>query len=619
MHNNNVVTVPTSSYTLTEEPSLVETPLEKVEATSVPSASAALAALAALATSSCGGGSGGGSAAISSTPNTISSAASSSSSGLTSSVSSSASSVAPEPFYNEAEAARFLLQTQFTATDEEILAVRTLGFNAWLTSQFNAPIDQTGAQWLAANGHTTANNTGNYFNPVYGDWMAWNQLLTGSGQVRKRLSLALSEFFVVSLSPIDGFWPPMLIAGYWDLLNAKAFDNFRNLLEDISLNPAMGFFLNTKGNLKEDTATGRQPDENYAREVMQLFSIGLYELNIDGTVKTNAEGDPIETYTQSDITNLARVFTGYDWDYSKVTYQNGFEDYPVPSTQFTSGRMKFDANKHSRLAVSFLGTNIPANTSGAEALRIALDTLFNHANTGPFFAKQMIQRLVTSNPSPAYVQRVATAFNDNGSGVRGDLKAVWRAILTDTEARTLTNNNIAGKLREPIVRLAQIARTFNVYSTNGKWEIYDLSNADTGLGQAPLRSPSVFNFFRPGYVPPNTALANQALLAPEFQLHNETSTAGYINFVTNFIRNGYSDVRVTPAVIEPLALDTKALVEWLNLHLTANQLSTATINIIQNALESIKITSPRSIIEINNRLYAAILLVVASPEYLIQK
>src|SRR5690606_31387713 len=147
--------------------------------------------------------------------------------------------------------------------DEEIVAVRTLGFDAWLSSQFNAPVDQTGAQWLAENGHTTAKNNGNHFNPVFGDWMAWNQLLTGKGQVRKRLSLALSEFFVVSLSPIDGFWPPMLIAGYWDLLNARAFDNFRTLLEDISLNPAMGFFLNTKGNLKEDAATGRQPDENY--------------------------------------------------------------------------------------------------------------------------------------------------------------------------------------------------------------------------------------------------------------------------------------------------------------------------------------------------------------------
>lgn len=593
MHNNNVVEEATNT-----RPVLEETP----PALPIASSIAAVAGLVALTSNSCGGGGGetkGGGATQSS---------------------SVASSVAPQPQITKTEAARFLLQAQFTATDEEILAVQTAGYTAWLTAQFNAAIDQTGAQWLAASGHTTPNDKDNYFNPVYGDWMAWNQLFTGTGQVRKRLALALSEFFVVSLNPIDGFWPPMLIAGYWDLLNAKVFDNFRNLLEDISLNPAMGFYLNTKGNLKEDVASGRQPDENYAREIMQLFSIGLYELNLDGTIKTNAQGNPIETYVQSDITNLARVFTGYDWDYSKITQQNtAFETYPIPTTEFTSGRMAFDATKHSNLAVSFLGTNIPANTPGADALRIALDTLFNHANTGPFFCKQMIQRLITSNPSPAYVQRVATVFNNNGSGVRGDLKAVWRALLTDTEARTLPSSNIAGKLREPIVRLTQIARTFNVSSTNGKWEIYDLSNADTALGQAPLRSPSVFNYFRPGYVPPNTVLATQALLAPEFQLHNETSIAGYINFVTFFIKSGYSDVKVNLSAIEPLATDAKALVEWLNLHLSANQLSTATTDLIQQALEANPVTSLSFSNAKYDRLYAAILLVAACPEYLIQK
>lgn len=598
MHNNNVVDAPIAK----SQASVAET-----LPTSIPTLSSAvgLAGLVALANSSCGGG-GGGSGGTST--------------GGGNQTSSVASSIAPQLLYTKTEAARFLLQAQFTATDEEILAVRTSGYDAWLNSQFTAAIDQTGAQWLTANGHATPTEKGNYFNPVYGDWMAWNQLFTGTRQARKRLALALSEFFVVSLSPIDGFWPAMLIAGYWDLLNAKVFDNFRNLLEDISLNPAMGFYLNTKGNLKEDVASGRQPDENYAREIMQLFSIGLYELNLDGTVKTNAQGNPIETYVQSDITNLARVFTGYDWDYSKVKQQNtSFENYPIPTTEFTSGRMAFDANKHSNLAVSFLGTTIPANTSGADALRIALDTLFNHANTGPFFCKQMIQRLITSNPSPAYIQRVATVFNNNGAGVRGDLKAVWRAILTDTEARTLPTNKTAGKLREPIVRLTQIARTFNVRSSNGKWEIYDLSNADTALGQAPLRSPSVFNFFRPGYVPPNTALATQGLLAPEFQLHNETSTAGYINLVSYFIKSGYSDVQLDLNAIDSLATDAKALVEWLNLHLSANQLSTATTDLIQQALEANPVTSSSSNSAKYDRLYAAILLVAACPEYLIQK
>ena len=195
--------------------------------------------------------------------------------------------------------------------------------------------------------------------------------------------------------------------------------------------------------------------------------------------------------------------------------------------------------------MNFLGTNIPANTPGPEALRIALDRLFNHANVGPFFARQMIQRLVTSNPSPAYVGRVAAAFANNGSGVRGDLRAVWTAILTDDEARTRPggSDTMSGKLREPVVRFVQWARTVGVSSTNGEYEIYDLSGSDTALGQSPLRSPSVFNFFRPGYVPPNTAIATAGKQAPEFQLLNETTTAGYINFLQWVTRGGYNDVQ----------------------------------------------------------------------------
>ena len=555
----------------------------------------------ALTASACGGDNGG--------------------SGIGNSSNSSASSSSSVTLqYTSTEAARFLLQAQFSATDVEITALRSSSYTAWLTTQFNTSIAQTGTAWLSANGHGTPDASGNYFNPSFGDWMAWNQLMSGDGQLRKRLSLALSEFFVVSLSPIDGFWPPYLIAAYWDMLNVNVFGNYRTLLEEVTLNPAMGFYLNTKGNLKEDSATGRQPDENYAREVMQLFSIGLYELNLDGTPKTNSQGKPIETYGQPDISNLAHVFTGYDWDYSQVTYQmTSFQTNPIPTTQFTQGHMKFDASKHSNLVVNFLGTTIAANTTGASALKSALDTLFNHANTGPFFAKQMIQRLVTSNPSPAYVSRVATIFNNNGAGVRGDLKAVWLAILTDTEALTLPSSTTAGKLREPMVRLAQIARTFNVSSSTGKWEIYDLSNADTALGQAPLRSPSVFNFFRPGYVPPNTALAAQALVAPEFQLHNETSTAGYINFISNFINNGYADVKLDLSSLESLATDSTALLASLNLHLTASQLSTNTLQLMQTALDVNPVTSSSSTTDKYNRLYAAILLVVSCPEYLIQK
>ena len=456
--------------------------------------------------------------------------------------------------------------------------------------------------------------------------MIWNQLLAAPDQLRKRMALALSEFFVVSLTPIDGFWPPYMIATYWDLLVANVYGNFRTLLEKITLNAAMGFYLNTRGNLKEDATTGRQPDENYAREIMQLFTIGLYELNLDGTNKLDSMGNPKETYTQSDISNLARVFTGYDYDYSRVTSTTVSDlNYPISSNHFALDPMRFDANKHSNLAVNFLGTTIAANTAGATALKTALDTLFNHPNVGPFFGKQMIQRLVTSNPSPAYVQRVASIFNNNGSGVRGDLKAVWTAILTDPEARATptTADTFGGKLREPILRFVQWARLAEMATTNAasatQYEIYDLSASESALGQSALRSPSVFNFFRPGYTPPNSSIGSSGKLAPEFQIVNETSVAGYINFMQWATLGGYNDVKPAYTTLIPMAHDLPTLLSWLNLHLCANQLSTATITSIQTALATFGVTQSATDNTKKLLVGTACYLIVICPEYLVQK
>jgi uncharacterized protein (DUF1800 family) len=524
---------------------------------------------------------------------------------------------------NDTEAARFALHAQFSVSDADLATLKTDGYNAWLSARYAEPLGQTGVAWLDAQGHNSITAEQRYFWPQFGDWMIWNQLLAGPDQMRKRAALALSEYFVVSLSPIDGFYPPYVIGAYWDLLTANAFGNFRELLERITLNAAMGFFLNTKGNLKED-ANGRQPDENYAREVMQLFTIGLYELNPDGTHRLDPNGQPIETYGQSDITNLARVFTGYDWDFisnggssTPVSWVN----YRIPSTHFASNPMRFRAQDHSALEVNFLGTHIPEDTAGPEALRIALDRLFNHDNTGPFFARQMIQRLVTSNPSPEYVERVAAAFANNGANVRGDLKAVWTAILTDEEALAAPTSadTLRGKLREPIVRFVQWARTVGVASTNGWYEIYDTSASDTGLGQSPLRSPSVFNFFRPGYVPPNTAIATANKQAPEFQLVNETTTAGYLNFLLWSTRYAYNDVGPTYAALLLIAHDGAAVLDYLDLHLTANQLSAETRTVISGAIAEFNITAGSSRDAKLNMLASACFLILASPEYLVQK
>jgi uncharacterized protein (DUF1800 family) len=545
---------------------------------------------------------------------------------------------------SDEEAARFLMQSQFAVTDGGLSAVRSATFAAKLQQDFASPQGQTGWDWLEQRGYGVSDTNRYFFTEYPADFMIWNQLFTAPDTLRKRIALALSEFFVVSLQTAEYQWRSHAIAHYWDTLVKNAFGNYRQLLEDITLNPAMGWFLNTKGNQKENTATGRVPDENYGREVMQLFTIGLVQLNPDGTEKTGANGAKLETYTQDDVTNIARVFTGYDFDTSDgVRVQvlkdaGGVEPYTIESRDFARKPMKFDATRHSTLAATFLGTTIPANTAGPAALKTALDTLFNHPNTAPFFARQMIQRLVTSNPSPAYVARVSAAFANNGAGVRGDLKAVWTAILLDDEARNPAKavDPAYGKLREPMLRLVQWGRSFGIGSAAGSWKMFDTNGAADKLGQSPLRSPSVFNFFRPGFVPPNTALAKAQAPAPEFQLVNETTVGGYINYMQGVIRDGiycpeptvpqaaYRNyiIDVTASYASELSLavgDATALVRRLNLILCAGQMSAANQNLIIAALNGTPVTASSTAAQKLDRVAAGVLLVMASADYLIQR
>ncbi len=551
---------------------------------------------------------------------------------------------------NDGEASRFLQQCQLNATTEEIALLRGpsggrgITYAEYLQQQYAKPIGQTGRQWLEARGYGENNRYRYYFQTYPADYMLWKQLFTEQDGMRKRMALALSEFFVVSLESTEYDWRSHGMAYYWDLLNANAFGNFRKLLEDVTLSPSMGFYLNTRGNEKEDEKTGRVPDENYAREVMQLFSIGLYQLNQNGTEKLDANGKKIDVYSQADVTNLARVFTGYDFDTSDnvripALRENGSpEGYTLPSRTFASKPMSFIASRHSNLAVRFLGTSIAANTPGPAALKTALDTLFKHPNVGPFFGRQMIQRLVTSNPSPAYVARVAAAFNNNGKGVRGDLKAVWTAVFLDDEARNPANIKSLsfGKLREPMLRFIQWGRSFGFRSALNSWKIPALTNPGNELGQSPMHSPSVFNFFRPGFVPPNTPLAATKSTAPEFQLVNETSVAGYLNYMQDVIRYGQyvneprvpqaqyegpyvNDVQATYVKELALVTNTTALVRRLNLILCSDQLSAVTQADIVAALNATPITGSSSADDKLNRVASAVLMVMASPEYLVQK
>jgi uncharacterized protein (DUF1800 family) len=541
-----------------------------------------------------------------------------------------------------AQAARFLLQAQFAASDAEIAAVQAQGYAAWLSSQMAVAQSPKGFDWLTQAGYAAIDSNSFYDASYPADFMVWRQLMTAPDAVRQRMAIALSEVFVVSTSGINAPWRSHAMAAYWDILCSNALGNYRQLLQDITLNLAMGFWLNTKGSQKED-ASGRQPDENYAREVMQLFSIGLYKLNLDGTEQTDANGVRLESYTQSDISNLARVFTGYDSDNSKNTpttvATTGGGTRTIPSIDSTRLPMVQTASRHSNLAASFLGVTVAANAPAAEGLKIALDALFNHPNVGPFIGKQMIQRLVTSNPSPAYVARVAAAFNNNGAGVRGDLKALFSAVLLDDEARNATGLTQSGfgRLREPMLRLVQWARTFGAKSAHGTWKIFDLSNPATQLSQSPLRSPTVFNFFRPGYVPPGTVLATNHLVAPEFQLVNESSVGGYLNYMQGVIRNGIyvnAPENIASAnnsatngydIVAPysaelaLVTDSVALVARLNLLLCAGQLSAPTQSLIVTALDATTVTATSTDSVKLNRVAAAVFLVMASAEYLIQK
>ena len=544
------------------------------------------------------------------------------------------------------EAARFLLQAQFSSSDAEIAAVRQKGFSTWLDEQHNLSRSQSAWDWLVAQGYSAVDINEYFFSTYPGDFASWYQIMGAPDPVRQRAALALSEFFVVSLGGVSDSmnWASFGVARYWDILCTHAFGNYRSLLEDISLSPVMGAYLNTKGNRKEDPASGRVPDENYAREVMQLFSIGLNQLNLDGTPKLNGAGQPLDSYTQADVSNLARVFTGYDIDNTLARSVSPKPPYfQINNIEAARIPMLLDPRQHSPLEKSFLGVTIPANTPGQESLKIALDTLFNHPNVGPFLGRQMIQRLVTSNPSPAYVARVASAFNSNTKGVRGDLGHMFKTILLDEEARGaagLTSPTF-GKLREPMVRIAQWGRTFKIKSLYGYWKIFNAINSNNvqdSLAQSPLQAPSVFNFFRPGYVPPSSVLASSKATAPEFQIVNESTTSSYINYLQGIVALGFGStdpsvpqiVQGSTAPYVPMLVpdysvelgivhDTEALIKRLNLLLCAGQLSASTQQFIAKALAIDRPTIEKSADFKRYHLARAILFVMCSAEYLVQK
>lgn len=457
----------------------------------------------------------------------------------------------------------------------------------------------------------------------------WQAAIEGDDQLRQRMAYALSQLLVVSGDSNVGR-APQAMAHYADILTQGAFGNYRDLLQNVTYSPAMAIFLTYLRNEKADAALGRVPDENYARELLQLFTVGLVKLNADGTPDTNPDGSQMELYDNDDITELAKVFTGLSFD--AATFQTSLQRLPFSS--FYTPLVMFD-NFHSGEEKRFLAISIPANTPGDQGINMALDGIFAHPNMGPFVGRQLIQRFVTSAPSPDYVVRVAAAFDSGdyqlpsgivvGSGERGDLKAVIAAILMDDEARSASSaqNTQFGKLREPVLRFTHWARAFGINSADAGNEIsLRNTNRPDALGQQAYRSPSVFNFYRPGYIAPGSETGEAGLTAPELQIASATSVVGYPNFLTTFAF-GLSpkvDRNIPPTYVADysqqiaLAADPQALLDNLDKLLTHGTLRNETRQRITGLLDQLDAETAEDLLL---RARLASVLVMTSPEYIV--
>jgi len=526
-----------------------------------------------------------------------------------------------------ADAARFLIQATFGAAKADVDALAgqpPSALHTWIDAQIALPpsshLDATDADFKA---FSTGDNP--QYSPSNRQATWWKLSVSAPDQLRQRVAFALSQLFVVSDVNSTLYGTPRGMANYYDVLVRGAFGNFRDLLEQVTLSPVMGVYLSSLRNAKATfDKTGKQltyADENFGREVMQLFTIGLNQLQPDGTLKLDAMGLPIPTYDQTTITETARAFTG--WSFASDTtvnsnFRGAASNYLAPMALF--------ANYHDDGAKTIVGgRQIPANQGGAKDLKDVLDALFNHPNVAPFVARSLIQRLVTSNPSPGYVYRVAQAFQDNGSGVRGDLGAVVRAVLLDYEARSPAVAATAsfGKLKEPLLRMTALLRAYNGGSNVGRFTgafMFPENQND----EAALRSPTVFNFYAPTFTEAGL-LAGAGLVAPEFQIANDTTAISVPNFLWNVIYGTRSATNPADTAVGlqldallPIANDSQALIDATNLLLAGGQLPPAISDRLVAALNAMP--NPNNVASNSiERVRSAIYLTLAVPQGAVQK
>ncbi|HRD72320.1 MAG: DUF1800 domain-containing protein [Xanthomonadales bacterium] len=562
----------------------------------------------------------------------------------------------PEGPHTQAEAARFLTQASFGPTLTEIDRLLQLGYNAWLTEQLARPASLQ-LPFLDGLLAQTPNEVGQ--DKRVDIW--FQNVIWGNDQLRQRVAFALSEILVISdqNGALEG--NPNTIAHYFDGLATGAFGNYRDLLENVTLHPAMGHYLSMFRNRKPDESLNIRPDENYAREIMQLFSVGLIRLNTDGTPLDGDPGTPgvqtVPTYTQDTIRGFAHVFTG--WNYSTCTPPSAPEgdnlnwwdwEYCPPSTipnqdwraaagyrtplkpwgEGTAFGDIYHATTASKQLLNYPGVALsggvlPAGGSARADMEAALDNVFNHPNVGPFVGRLLIQRLTTSNPSPDYIERVATVFNNNGQGVRGDLGAVVRAILMDPEARSPAQAPAHfGKLREPLLRVTQLWRAMQATSIDGRVREWTNWYAAQGIQS----SPTVFNFFLPNYQLPGE-IATSGLYSPEFQittdtfltrLSNEIAGKIYYAYVGNPWLGEWQPVLIRLERDMGIAHDAAALIDRFNLLFMAGQMSSGMRTILIDHVNGIDFNQWTAEEDTRRqRVQDALWLILTSPEYVVEK
>ena len=503
---------------------------------------------------------------------------------------------------NAVDAARFLEQATFGPTPEQVLRVQQVGLSAFLDEEFAGPaLNYPELELWPATVPTTCTGTcvrDNY--SVYPlQTIFFRNAVTGTDQLRQRVAFALNQLFVTSAVDAN-LRLPSRMTSYLRTLVDHAFGNFRDLLYSVTLNPAMGRYLDMAGNNRAN------PNENYARELLQLFSIGLYELNDDATLALDSNGAPIPTYDQATVVAFSRVLTG--WNFAAA---------PAPGVTNYTAPMVLNQNNHDIAPKTLLGNvTLAANRNGRDDLNAAIDNIFNHHNVGPFIGRQLIQKLVTSNPSGAYVKRVASAFNDNGAGGRGDMKAVVKAILLDPEARQARPPATFGKLREPVLAVTNLLRAFSTTEATTDFVLGDsFLPTNLRLGQDVFRAPSVFNFYPPDNPAPGTDLDG-----PEFALQSTSTSLARINLIYAIVYRTMATSADRPkgtwvelAEFEAVAGDASTLVEALNQRLLHGTMEDAMRQIVVERVGSVAANDRRG------RARKAVYLIASSASFQVQR